>query len=122
MNEPTQEQQERFWEWCGWYWWEDGQSYTYGASEVSRDLPDIDLNNLFKYAVPKLYQFGLLECSFHRDIDMFGDNREILKEEKVSYRWRLLLESKILNLINGCGDTPALALFWAIYQAAGLTP
>jgi hypothetical protein len=63
MN-PTKEQEKRFWEWCGFtenlggvwryaefkttnYWWvaPTGRKYL--------ELPQPDLNNLFKYAVPR---------------------------------------------------------------------
>ena len=58
MREPTKAQVKEFWEGCGFkvalgrmYWYPDG-----GSAKV---LPPIDLNNLFKYAVPKLYSCDL---------------------------------------------------------------
>ena len=71
MNEPTQEIQKEFWEWCGWkeilgkerwwyekfketnHWWEapNGRRYV--------DLPSLKgieaLGSLFEWAVPKLW-------------------------------------------------------------------
>ena len=46
MKEPTEAQIEELWEWCGFYDVEDGVPPPIGT-------PPIDLNNLFKYAVPK---------------------------------------------------------------------
>lgn len=54
MDKPTEQQIKEFWEWCGFsliagnecdeWRFPDGQDYW--------NLPDIDLNNLFEYAVP----------------------------------------------------------------------
>ncbi|KKN09105.1 hypothetical protein LCGC14_1050160, partial [marine sediment metagenome] len=64
-------------------WYLNGKLYNY------RDYPPIDLNNLFKYAVPKL-------------VDIEG-----------RHRTTLILENWALEVVYK-GD-PALALFWAIY-------
>ena len=99
MNmKPTEEEIKRVWQWCGlWYeqpYWmhkncEEGNCCFYGEY-YQELLKSINLNNLFKYAVPKaklqLGQRGL---------------RRLLQE------WG---ERIILN------DDPALALFWAIYK------
>ena len=59
-KQPTQGQIKEFWEWCGcklvnghdyYYWLFLDRSTIKGAAE-----PDIDLNNLFKYAVPLIIQ------------------------------------------------------------------
>ncbi|KKK70402.1 hypothetical protein LCGC14_2924340 [marine sediment metagenome] len=120
MNkEPTEAQAKEFWEWCGLKFKKQGimginYYNTPNGGFVSE--PPIDLNNLFEYAVPKLWNFGLLECIFHREIAMFDDSGKFREQEKVYYRWHLLLESQILNPIDGYGETPALALFWAIWE------
>jgi len=49
MEQPTHSQRKAFWKWCGVYQLKE----YYGG----RMLP-IDLNNLFKYAVPKLLEKG----------------------------------------------------------------
>ena len=63
MTEPTQKQIKEFWERCGFrwtvsktgnYWVRTDPSGTEGQMEVIIHYPSIDLNNLFKYAVPKL--------------------------------------------------------------------
>ena len=98
MNEPTpiqQKQIKKFWAWCGvkpekqfenldWFW----------------RYPPVDLNNLFKYAVPKLQDYTLAKSLNG------GHNAAV----HIAGRW-----SGIEN-----NDNPALALFWVIYKAAGL--
>jgi len=134
VEKPTQEQIREFWEWCGFerarfeptvkgvskYQYEVGYwVYPDNITDKmiwSQELPSIDLNNLFKYAVLRLHRFGLLDCSYNREIEMFNDSGELNSPEKISYRWRLLLETRILEPIDGYGETPALALFWAIYK------
>ena len=83
----TEEQElEEFWEWYGWSWWEAGSCYCFGESDISRELPPIDLNNLFKYAVPVLFCMGLQThlasmSSTHyitRITDAFGKHEDIV--------------------------------------------
>ena len=94
MN-PTQEQIKEFWEGCGWEWWEKGEIWCYGGEMRCINLPPIDLNSLFGYAVPKLdaitmgFQYG------------FEANWRVKKKGTWYY-------AKDLD--------PALALFWAIYE------
>ena len=52
----TRERIQKFWEWCGLskrggYWWYDSS-----GKHLTSEVPPIDLNNLFKYAVPKLLE------------------------------------------------------------------
>ncbi len=54
-KEPTEEQIREFWEWCGfvhgsWQGWFEPKEN--GGRYIGDDLPPVDLNNLFKYAVP----------------------------------------------------------------------
>ena len=73
MKEPTQEQIKKFWEWCGFrqlQWAKIGWHYEqtkkvmnwthdlleYGSLDF---LPRIDLDNLFKYAVPQRSAFQI---------------------------------------------------------------
>ena len=77
MKQPTQEQIKEFWEWCGFVkvlgkelwrydkyketncWWQTPNSRRY------KDLPEPDLNNLFKLAVPVVIDkiMAKQECS-----------------------------------------------------------
>ena len=100
MTEPTKKQIKKFWEWCGF-----SQNNTYGTGEFynypnggSALLPELDLNNIFKWAVPKL-----------------GDI-EIEKRGNLYECW--IYENRCIATISGFaeGDDPALALFWAIYE------
>jgi hypothetical protein len=102
MNkEPTQEQIKKFWEWCGFYrdeqkWWYKPDGNLWGFFTA----PSLDLNNLFKYAVPKL---SILRFSY------------IPETVPELYRWETMKPiQSYLTVIEG--DNPALALFWAIYQ------
>ena len=63
MNNPTEAQIKEFWEWCGWKqdsignWlyppqYKNEQFRMYG-------IPPITLDNLFKYAVPKVDRYRL---------------------------------------------------------------
>lgn len=96
MSKPTREQIREFWEWCG---FRDVHYNSLGAigqkwsgrypKEEWRYL-DIDLNNLFKYAVPIAH-------------NKLGD--EALYDLMIMW---------IRNVIFG--KDPALALFWAIWE------
>jgi len=111
MNEPTEEQKKRLWEWCGFaryerqdpHWKDMRWVLVYPDKSWSFDeenwLP-IDLNNLFKWAVPKL---DYAEISY--------DSAEGIPQ---TYFATVVLEGKGYT----AGDTtdPALALFWAIYK------
>ena len=103
----TEEQE--FWEWCGlfqgktqdactleWYsaWFAPLQTPT-GCMEVSRKTPPIDLNNLFKYAVPKL-QEGT-EVTVYR----YGKGWGCYLEDFHNYK---------------TGETPAQALYKALRE------
>jgi hypothetical protein len=54
MTEPTKEQIQKFWEWCRLSTDSIGRWYTEDGYFLSSETPKVDLNNLFKYAVPKL--------------------------------------------------------------------
>ena len=106
MKQPTEAQIKEFWEWCGF-----GQNTTYGEGQFynypdggSARLPELDLNNLFKYAVPKVAMPVMLST-------YLGETEAILPayfpdEED--------LMSEPLSIKN---NDPALALFWAIKEA-----
>jgi len=102
--EPTQEQIKEFWEWCGFqkkkgagYW----QPSTYLT--LTLDLPPIDLNNLFKYAVPKLGSPVMLST--------------YLDETEAILPALFVDEEDIFSLPISVKDKdPALALFWALWE------
>ena len=92
---PTEEQIKELWEWCGW------------QLEANIDgfvLPPIDLNNLFRYAVPKF-------CSCELSIE-----EGIFAVVRVGDP-HLGVASHLIEIKDGRVDTAfALALFWAIYK------
>lgn len=64
MSEINQKELQEFLEWCGWtnngcYWFEPiefgGNRYAPYGDQYNQ-IPPIDLNNLFKYAVPKIIE------------------------------------------------------------------
>jgi len=117
MTEPTKEQIKAFWEWCGikerfesdtgtWY-------YHYPNRVNDIELPPVDLNNLFKYAVPKFQDMGnpvTLEAYEHK-----GYLARVYKDcftQRPDGSYEPFLEP-----IGECkDDDPALALFWAIWE------
>ena len=128
-NKPTEEQIKRFWEWCGFIFdgitdygkfknYYEHEVFYYPNSSVSWQLhylPKIDLNNLFKWAVPKL-----------RDKDIAWELRNCVLKIRGEYQdftmaklmWNEKAFWKFTNLkwsIEADKD-PALALFWAIYK------
>jgi len=104
----TNEQIKEFWEWCGFEykipsdyglpccdWWQ------YPDGIQSSNSPPIDLNNLFKYAVPKL------------------DYCDITKPETPKGWWVSSVRIEVNNRIvfgHKIDKDPALALFWAIWE------
>ncbi len=108
---PTDEQIKEFWEWCGfrqlelgrggyhfrntkkvWNWIPPNETERYKGIPF---LPRIDLNNLFKYAVPSDIQQIILQP----DVD--------------EWYCGITLSDKLYEASN---KDPALALFWAIYE------
>ena len=112
MKESTQEQVKELWEWCGFEERHNPGSYmdVTIAETVWFDpkgskcgiLPPIDLNNLFRWAVPKLQKDGWL-------ISLRG-------HEFKGYDALLEYVPKDLSLVRADNDDPALALFWAIWE------
>ena len=119
---PTDEQIKEFWEKCGWKWLEErhyvhgymmhGGSYYEGywmppdiknKHESWLRLPDIDLNNLFKYSVPKVRYCDLTKMD---KLSCDGDYRASVR----------CGEGIVGNVGHGDSKDPALALFWAIYS------
>jgi hypothetical protein len=116
MTEPTQEQIADFWHYFGFLQEVkqfDGDRYSsdkhwvlYGKGYDSYKLPEIDLNNLFKWAVPKLYK------QYINSIEV-----EILPPVASSPNlWVVRITTQRKDLSQASANDPALALFWAIYQ------
>lgn len=102
---PTDEQIKEFWEWCGvqphikitGVKYHAGMALD-GSGRMESVYPPPDLNNLFKYAVPKLqYQVNL---------------------KNIRDGWLCMLFNGKQNppRIEVIGEDPALALFWVIYE------
>lgn len=87
-KQPTEAQVRKLWEWCG-------NHYPVP--------PDIDLNYLFKYAVPRVEKVLELDISFHR---CHGNI------------WSCILTTYKGDtaVIPASFEYPALALFWAIWE------
>ena len=100
MKEPTEAQIKEFWERCGLEVVEVRNNSTLINDKEGGDIIDLDLNNLFKYAVPKLE--GGLDIRFSKYDDK---------------GWFVKLENQVMTTE---AETPALALFWACYKAFGL--
>jgi len=112
MNkEPTQEQLKKFWEWCGFTFTPhlSSRGSTYKTTEIM-NFPDgtgyvvykgesleLDLNNLFKYAVPKLRDW-------------------MMKQNIMSPYIYVVVKTHNKKGVSVDYDTPALALFWAIWE------
>ena len=109
MN-PTREQIQWLWEQCGIKYepdedefkviFPDGEWYNFGHDWKMDEIePEIDLNSLFKYAVPKL------------------DIERINLYPATKDRWGCYFDNWYQD--HNVGETPALALFWATYKAFG---
>ena len=108
-KQPTEQQIKEFWEWCGLKQicspHDDMYRRGIWADPIEQrrfDTPDIDLNNLFKYAVPKLYAVEV-GTWFPPDSSKLD--------------WRAWVEDSPMSIgVQSYGETPALALFWAIWE------
>ena len=124
-NEPTEEQLQEFWEWCGFRqlprgnkayhfergtkvmnWLPPGETETWKSVDY---LPYLDLNNLFQYAILKLkrigYSYELVEWNE-------GQHKAIIN--KLCKGWAETYTTSV-------DKNPALALFWAIWEVVQLT-
>jgi len=128
MNEPTgksipsSEQRQWFWEQCGFrietevkygrsvHYWIYPHKHTsdllFGTKRTS-SAPSIDLNNLFKYAVPKLIYFSLAK------MEKGYQGKHWISEARVERDGRRYYG-------EGLADNPEDASFEAIYKALGV--
>jgi hypothetical protein len=114
-KQPTKEQIKKFWEWCGFKPITTAEKYpeistnrpddivawNYPDGNGDYHLPEIDLNNIFRYAVPKLLNG---QCELYTSI---GDKRGSC----LARVWFGFYEHK-----EAYNNDPALALFWVIWQ------
>ena len=107
MNEPSDKQVKEFWEWCG-------VGYEYWLNEIRKicpsvdgidcwEPPNIDLDNLVRFAVPKVEKTRELTVNLHR---IHGGY------------YGCLIETHFGEVSHHVADSkdPALALFWALWQ------
>ena len=92
-EQPTQEQIKKFWERC-----KAGRKNSYPTAYGETVYPELDLNNLFKYAAPKLD--SLTDMNFYRRGEL----------------WKVDLIFHDIPAVRGVNADPALALFWAIWE------
>ena len=135
MSEPTREQALKLWLWCGWKAVKHKDCYapqtTHGKThpdgichyEYGEDkgthpsLPDLDLNNLFKWAVPKL---GKTSLYTHFKLLGYPEATMIPSGLWEAIIWeRPNIEAR--QYITQHED-PALALFWAIHSLIDKSP
>jgi hypothetical protein len=96
-KKPSKEQIKEFWEWCGLtqnHWTKEWFVNPHTRAEPQ---PVLDLNNLFKYAVPKLHTVRL-EYDYFEQGKQFGVSTA---GNRTTY---------------ARANDPALALFWAIWE------
>jgi len=103
---PTEVQIKKFWEWCGFAisgtrYYLPGITLRYIVGQ-----PEIDLNNLFKYAVPKLGLNDRIKIGWSPVAGEMLYTVEIIIWSQIGLNEHLMWTDK----------DPALALFWAIYK------
>ena len=121
MSEPTEEQIKELWEWCGFTCTGDPKGETWHHPDwelCGKDwwnIPHLDLNNLFKYAVPKLTENG--KYPYLKAIEIEPAMCDELNFTCYLY-YEALHDDGFVEReeSQGYSSDPALALFWAIYK------
>jgi len=118
--EPTKEQIQWFWEQCGFYYETGNPSvsipatnpyWIYRGGSIHSTLPPIDLNNLFKYAVPRVPSGWELQICYPYTRDT---NYRVVLEKVDSVEWSWGDRYSLTHI--ELGEDLALALFWVIYK------
>jgi len=129
MKEITENQIKEFWEWCGFKYqgfipsfgnipeqkeawrYPDGSMCFLSAYGTATGLPDINLDNLFKYAVSNVMESNqnFIDIQVRRYIAPGYD------DFLISYTCEIWSDNGQGSVIKQA-DTPALALFWAILE------
>ena len=91
VNKPTAKEIKEFWEWCGLKVTWQRDKFVVVEGELTEEIVFLDLNSLFKYAVPKL---GML-----------------LPIYQVMYILKDWIETVIVSQKD-----PTLARFWIIHE------
>ena len=94
-EQPTEAQRKEFWGWCG------VPTYVRLLEGKWVDILPINLNNLFKYAVPKVQMEG---CVVNLD-----------SNPNLKYSCQVL-PRRTSQATYAESKNPALALFWALWQ------
>ena len=118
--EPTAECVKKFWEWCGFKQQEKKSKFLpqvyYSPDGARCYLPPIDLNNLFKYAMPKVVELNLrLELALTTYSD--GGDYKIGRGFGTKFTYACSIYSAdYQGIISQSVEDkdPALALFWAL--------
>ena len=123
---PTEEQKIEFWEKYGFrwikneayraegYWLSPDGNVNYSHTSSSAGFPTLDLNNLFKYAVPKLQEEGIT-------VDLYGYENKSFAANLVSI-FPVDATGFCPSIGGAVDDDPALALFWALWKVRGEMP
>ncbi len=116
MSLPTEEQIKEFWEWCGLKAFKKRYTTEYnhliekeGFFDSDGNEVVLDLNNLFKYAVPKVPNFSEVEIyqeNHSWTCGLWINHKDSHQGLYVTYR----------DMVKGSGTEPALALFCAIWE------
>lgn len=110
MKKVTDKELQEFWEWCGFQYDDDGFMVTFPNGELRHISaePKFTLDNLFKYAVPKL-----AHCRLER---IEAPYPLVLEGYKGKYAWRITVMGNG-RIQDWCDSDPALALYQAIQKA-----
>lgn len=108
-NQPSEAQVKELWEWLGWRYGVDKADpinpdnlwFPPNSTCCRQPLPPIDLNNLFKYAVPKPIDVHFKYDTSYPEHTIGEINCWLYHKGKVYKGWSY---------------DPALALFWAIWE------
>lgn len=106
MNEPTHAEIKELWELVGFefeYAWSDYQPYKDPSGVIQHHGTPIDLNNLFKWAVPKVYDMEI------RKLNRFDGECQTAYSVRVRLArkcWMMEVRDKELKW----------AMFWAYYK------
>ena len=117
MDRPTKEQIRELWEWCGLKYNATKLGYlSYWADASGEQIEEeliLDLNNLFKYAVPKLQDKGC--CVTIQSYECSG-YLAFISESVFSQRGSDGYNPFYKRISECENESPVLALFWAIYE------
>ena len=104
QEQPTQEQRKEFWEWCG---LQEGWFKLNTGMQVMANFPELDLNNLFKYAVKVLEKCDIKIFSFYDD----------LNSKVFWFVYIIDRRTGEVEFVNVEGEEELKdALFWAIWE------